>query len=120
VRLVLLASDHGSGFERLLTLLAARSGFAQVLLVVTDQRGARVQDRAEDRGIPTLFHPFDWYALTGRTAVEYYADLAAHCAPLAPDYILLSGWDRALDPAFAACFTAQLLPLDAFLEANHA
>lgn len=107
--LVVLADDDGTALLQLLQAITAGDIAARVALVITASRGARVQDRAEDQGIPTLFHPFDWYVATGRTAAEYEHDLAELIAARAPDQVLLSGWNHPLSGDFVARFGCQAL-----------
>jgi folate-dependent phosphoribosylglycinamide formyltransferase PurN len=106
---VILADEDGTTLLQLLQAITAGRISARVALVITANRGARVQDRAEDQGIPTLFHPFDWYIATGRTAAEYEHDLAELIAARAPDQVLLSGWNHPLSGDFVARFDCQAL-----------
>jgi phosphoribosylglycinamide formyltransferase 1 len=107
--LVVLASDDGAELLRLIDAIARGQVAARIALVITDSRGSRAQDRAEDHGIPTLYHPFDWYTVTGRSTTDYDHDLAETIARYAPDWVLLSGWERPLSPALTARFQTGLL-----------
>lgn len=107
--LVVLASDDGTELLRLLEAVAQKQIDAIIALVVTDSRGSRAQDRAEDHGIPTLFHPFDWYLATGRTAQDYDQELAQIIAAHQPDRVLISGWERPFSSQFVERFHPQPL-----------
>lgn len=96
-RYVLLVGDDPRGLLR----LTSQAGIL-VTLLITDYRGSRAQDRAEDQGIPTLYHPLDWYTLTGRSHREYEDSLYERIMAETPDQLVIDGFSHALSEGFLA------------------
>ncbi|MHB8625310.1 MAG: phosphoribosylglycinamide formyltransferase [Aggregatilineales bacterium] len=109
--LVVLASGDGSNLQAILDACAARTLPARVACVVCNRKAARAIDRAETAGVPVLYHPLKWYTDTGRTRVEYDADLAAQITEYAPDWIVLAGWMHVLSMAFLGRFPGKVINL---------
>ncbi len=93
-RLAILDSGDGDRLQAILDACAAGELQAQVTVVVSDERESRALDRAEAAGIPALYHPFEWYAETGRSSEDYDTMLVELIAPYEPDWIVLAGWKR--------------------------
>ena len=110
-KLVVLASGDGSNLQAILDACANGQLAAQVVLVVCNRKTARAIDRAERMGVPVLYHPLKWYIDTGRTRVDYDADLAEQVAKYAPDLIVLAGWMHILSMAFLEKFPNKVINL---------
>jgi len=110
-RLVVLASGDGSNLQAILDACANGHLKAQVVFVVCNRKTARAIDRAERMGVPVLYHPLKWYLDTGRTRLDYDADLAEQVAKYAPDLIVLAGWMHILSMAFLGRFPDKVINL---------
>jgi len=109
--LVVLASGDGSNLQAILDACADGRLAAQVVFVVCNRKTARAIDRAERMGVPVLYHPLKWYLDTGRTRIDYDADLAEQVAKYAPDWIVLAGWMHILSMAFLSKFPDKVINL---------
>jgi len=109
--LVVLASGEGSNLQAILDSCTDGTLGARVVLVVCNRKAAHAIERAEAAGVPVLYHPLKWYIDTGRTRVEYDADLAERVAKYAPDWIVLAGWTHVLSMAFLGCFSGKVINL---------
>jgi formyltetrahydrofolate-dependent phosphoribosylglycinamide formyltransferase len=84
---------------------------AQVVLVVSNRRGAYGLKRAQAAGIPTLYFPLRPYTAAVKSRQEYDADLAEQVSKEMPDLIILAGWMHILSGAFLDKFEGQVINL---------
>jgi formyltetrahydrofolate-dependent phosphoribosylglycinamide formyltransferase len=110
-RLVVLISGSGSNLQAILD--ATRDGRlpAEVVLVVSNRKGAYGLQRAEQAGIATLYYPLKPFTDSGRSRESYDADLAAAIRPYHPDLIVLAGWMHVLSSQFLNHFPQQVINL---------
>jgi phosphoribosylglycinamide formyltransferase-1 len=90
-RLVVLASGSGTNLQ---ALLDAGDLGGDVVAVVSDRVGARVLDRARDRGLPATA-----VVLEGDRQ-EWETELVRETARHDPDLVILAGFMRVLSAAF--------------------
>lgn len=110
-RLVVLASGNGSNLQAVLEACESGRLNAEVAGVISDRQAAYALERARNYHIPAEYHPWKPYRETGRTRLEYDADLANKAASFKPDYILLAGWMRLLSMPFLGCFPQRVINL---------
>lgn len=110
-RLIVLISGSGTNLQAILDACAGGHLSAQVVLVVSNRKGAYGLVRAEQAGVPTFYFPLKPYTDAGRTRAEYDADLAHRLVPFAPDLIVLAGWMHVFSPAFLAPFAGKVINL---------
>ncbi len=109
--LAVLASGEGSNLQVILDACANGTLPARVAIVVCNRKAARAIDRAEEAGVPVLYHPLKWYLDTDRTRAEYDAALAEQIAAYKPDWIVLAGWMHVLSSAFLSRFPGRVINL---------
>ncbi|MDQ7029492.1 MAG: phosphoribosylglycinamide formyltransferase [Ardenticatenia bacterium] len=110
-RLVVFISGSGTNLQAILDACANGTLSAQVVLVVSNRKGAYGLVRAQRASVPTLYFPLKPYREAGRTREEYDADLAARVAQYEPDLIVLAGWMHILSPAFLDQFPERVINL---------
>jgi phosphoribosylglycinamide formyltransferase-1 len=110
-RLVVLVSGNGTNLQAILDACASKKLPANVIFVVSSKRDAYAIERADQAGIPTLYHPWKWYRDTGRTRDEYDAALAEAIKPYRPDWIVLAGWMLVLGMNFLEQFPGHVINL---------
>jgi len=110
-KLVVLSSDNGSTLQAILDACTTRMLNARVVFVVVSDDQARALDRAERAGVPTLYHPLQWYLDTARTHEDYDAELAEQLAHYQPDLIVLAGWAHVISTTFLDRFAGKLVSL---------
>ena len=111
MRLVAMVSGSGSNLQAILDAIHAGSLGAEVVLVVSNRRAAYALERAENVGVPTLYHPLKPYREQGLDRVQYDTDLAAQIRTYSPDLIVLAGWMHILSPAFLDQFPNRVINL---------
>lgn len=111
MRLIVLVSGNGSNLQAIMDAIDSAHLKAEIVLVVSNRRGAYGLERAASADIPTLYFPLKPYADANRSRVEYDADLAATIAPYQPDLIVLAGWMHVLSPAFLDHYPHQVINL---------
>ncbi|MCU0496853.1 MAG: phosphoribosylglycinamide formyltransferase [Anaerolineae bacterium] len=111
-RLVVMVSGSGTNLQALIDAIADRQiAHAEIVLVVSNRKGAYALTRAEQSGIPTLYFPLKPYHDDGRSRADYDTDLAQAIAPYQPDLIVLAGWMHILGETFLARFPQQVINL---------
>jgi len=108
---VVLISGSGGNLQALID--GAEDGRlpAKIVLVVSNRKTAYGLVRAEQAGIPTLYHPFKPYRDAGKSREHYEADLAAKIKPIQPDLLVLAGWMHILGANFLQQFPNQVINL---------
>jgi len=69
-------------------------------VVVSNRKGAFGITRAQQAGVPVIYHPLLPYRRAGKSREDYDADLAALIAPYEVDLVVLAGWMHILSMAF--------------------
>ncbi|KAA3655731.1 MAG: phosphoribosylglycinamide formyltransferase [Chloroflexi bacterium] len=110
-RIVVLISGSGSNLQALLDAVEDGRLSTEIALVVSNRKAAYGLVRAEQAGIPTLYHPFKPYRDAGKNRDEYEADLAAKLKPFQPDLIVLAGWMHILGADFLSHFPNKVINL---------
>ena len=110
-RIVVLISGSGSNLQALLDAVADGRLPVEIALVVSNRKTEYGLVRAEQAGIPTLYHPFKTYRDAGKSRDEYEADLAAKIKPIQPDLLVLAGWMHILGTDFLTQFPNQVINL---------
>jgi formyltetrahydrofolate-dependent phosphoribosylglycinamide formyltransferase len=109
-RLAVLISGSGTNLQAIIDACeAGEIPDAQVGVVVSNRRAAYGLERARRHGIPTIYHPLLPYRKTGKSRVEYDADLVEELAPYRPDLIVQAGWMHILSDAFLRHYPGRVL-----------
>lgn len=111
MRLIVFVSGNGSNLQAVIDAVQAGHLKAEIVLVVSNRRGAYGLERAATAGIPTLYFPLKPYTDVNQSRVDYDTDLAAAIAPYKPDLIVLAGWMHVLSPAFLDHYPRQVINL---------
>ncbi|HRQ41912.1 MAG TPA: phosphoribosylglycinamide formyltransferase [Chloroflexota bacterium] len=98
--IVVFISGSGSNLQAIIDAVQAGELDVEIVLVVSNRKGAYGLVRAAENGIPTVYHPLKPYRDAGKSRAEYEADLAEKLRPLNPDLIVLAGWMHVLGPGF--------------------
>ncbi|MBC8098373.1 MAG: phosphoribosylglycinamide formyltransferase [Armatimonadetes bacterium] len=106
-----MVSGGGTNLQALMDAVRAGHLAAEIALVVSNRKQAYALTRAEQAGIPTLYHPLKPYTDAGKTRAQYDADLAAAVAQAQPDIIVLAGWMHVLSEAFLTQFPQRVINL---------
>jgi phosphoribosylglycinamide formyltransferase-1 len=104
MRVAVLASGRGTNLEALIEASRGGSPF-EITLVASDRADCEALRRAEHAGIQTL--ALDPRGYADRAAFD--ADLFARIAAQAPDFVVLAGFMRILDPAALAPWTGRAI-----------
>lgn len=111
-RLIVMVSGGGTNLQALIDAIAeGRIANADIVLVVSNRKGAYALSRAEAAGIATLYFPLKPYHDAGRSRADYDADLAEAITPYQPDLIVLAGWMHIFSEAFLERFPQQVINL---------
>jgi len=110
-RIVVLISGSGSNLQALMDAVEDGRLPADIALVISNRKAAYGLVRAEQAGIPTLYHPFKPYRDAGKSRDEYESDLAAKIKPIQPDLIVLAGWMHILGSDFLSQFSNRVINL---------
>ncbi|MEZ4450244.1 MAG: phosphoribosylglycinamide formyltransferase [Nannocystaceae bacterium] len=105
VRLGILASGSGSNFAAIADAAAAGDRNFTVVGVVCNVPGARVLERAADRGIPTRL--VEHRAFASREAFD--AAVAAALRELGAAWVAMAGWMRIATPTLLGAFPDRIL-----------
>lgn len=103
-QLAVFASGTGSNFSALAHFFAQRE-VAQIAVLVCDHDDAKVLEKAERCGIPTLV--VDYQAYPNKAAVE--AAIVAQLPPV--DLIVLAGFMRIIGPTLLSAFPNRVINL---------
>ncbi len=110
-RLVVLISGSGTNLQAIIDAITNGELSAEIVLVVSNRKSAYGLTRAEQRKLPTLYHPLKPYTDSGRTRQDYDRDLAVQLASYRPDLIVLAGWMHVFSPAFLDQFPGRIVNL---------
>jgi len=105
LRLAVLVSGRGSNLQAILDAIEEGALQAQVVGVFSDRAKPYAFERAEKRGIPTVFVDPKQFS----TREEYDAALAREVAGLNPDCIALAGFMRIITPVFLDAFPGRVV-----------
>jgi formyltetrahydrofolate-dependent phosphoribosylglycinamide formyltransferase len=104
-RLAVLISGNGSNLQAILDAVASgRLPGVSVAVVVSNRKDAYGITRAQQAGVPVIYHPLLPYRRAGKSREEYDADLADLLAPYEIDLVVLAGWMHILSMAFLRRF----------------
>lgn len=106
-RLAVLASGQGSNLQAILEACAQQVLDAEVVVVVSDRRGARALERARSAGVTEVSLP----ARAGERRRAYDERLGDLVAAHAADLVVLAGWMRLLSSAFLDRFPNRVVNL---------
>jgi phosphoribosylglycinamide formyltransferase-1 len=109
-RLVVLASGNGLFLQTLLDACEREQIEARVAALATDKK-CRAIKRAENAGLPIVFHPWGPYKRGKKLRETYERDLAVRMNIFGPDLIILDEWERPLTPALVDFFEGDILHL---------
>ena len=110
-KLAVLISGNGSNLQAIIDAVAAGSLDAQIVVVVSNRKGAYGLERARRAQIPDRYFPLKPYRDAQRSRAEYDADLAALVSEYAPDWVVLAGWMHILSEEFLARFPNRVVNL---------
>ncbi|MCA9931155.1 MAG: phosphoribosylglycinamide formyltransferase [Anaerolineales bacterium] len=110
-KIVVLISGSGSNLQALIDAVGNGRLPAKIALVVSNRKKAYGLVRAQQAGIPTLYHPFKPYRDAGKSRDQYEADLADKIKPVQPDLLVLAGWMHILGADFLRQFPNQVINL---------
>lgn len=110
-RLVVLISGSGSNLQAILDATSTGRLAAQVVLVVSNRKGAYGLVRAAQAGIPTLYFPLKPYVVADQGRDAYEAALAERVSVYQPDLIVMVGWMHVLGPTFLDRFPGKIINL---------
>jgi len=111
-RLAVLISGFGSNLQAVIDATdAGLLGDTRVTLVVSNRKNAYGLERAQEHGIPAVYHPLSTYRANGRTRAEYDADLACILKDAGVDWVILAGWMHVLSDAFLCHFPRRVINL---------
>ncbi len=108
-RLAVLASGSGSNLQALLDACAVGDLDAQVVCVVSDRRGAKALERAENARVGQV--SFVPAPEPGASRVDWDKQLAEVVGESSPDWVVLAGFMRLLSPAFLDQFPGRVVNL---------
>jgi phosphoribosylglycinamide formyltransferase 1 len=105
LRLVVMASGHGSNLQALIDAISQGTLQARIFAVVCDQPHAGVLARGRAAHIPTYLLPRQ----PGECRRDYDLRLAALVAESEPDLVILAGWMRVLSMNFLSQFPERVI-----------
>ena len=104
-RVAILISGGGSNMVRLVQTMQAE-GFAQAVLVASNDPQAAGLVRAADMGVATAAIDHRRF---GKDRAAFEADLLRPILAAAPDYLCLAGFMRVLTPSFVRQFQGRMI-----------
>jgi phosphoribosylglycinamide formyltransferase-1 len=110
-RIVVLASGNGTNLQALLDACDVGKLPANVVAVISDRMAAYALERAKKHKVPTIYHPWKPYAVSGQSRQRFDADLAEKVAEYYPNFVVLAGWMRILTMSFLGQFPMQVINL---------
>ena len=100
-RLVVLASGRGSNFKSILDHVEAGDINGEIVAVISDNHDAKALDIAREHEIEAIY---------GNAKSDEYTNwLIGTVKTYAPDYILLAGYMRIVQPEFVAAFRDKII-----------
>ena len=110
-RLIVCISGSGTNLQAILDAIADGRLSAELVLVVSNRRGAYGLERAQRAGVPTLYFPLQSYIKAGGSRESYDEALALRLREYEPDLIVLAGWMHVFSAAFLRHFSNQVVNL---------
>ncbi len=110
-KLAVLVSGNGTNLQAIMDACDSGQLPATVVTVVSNRKDAYGLVRAENAGIPTIYHPLKWFLDTGRSREDYDSALADLLAPYEPDWVVLAGWMLVLSPRFLDRYSKRVVNL---------
>lgn len=110
-RLAVFISGQGSNLQAILDAIRMKMLDAEIVVVVSNRKAAYGIQRAEQAGIPVVYHPLKPYRDDGRTRRDYDRDLADIVAAYQPDWIVLAGWMHIFTSDFLNRFPYRIINL---------
>ncbi|PEA54895.1 phosphoribosylglycinamide formyltransferase [Bacillus pseudomycoides] len=104
-RLAIFASGSGSNFQALVDAVEAGRLDAQLSLLICDQPGARVVDRANDHHVPCL--SFSAKAYESKEAFEQ--EILKKLQEYEIDWIILAGYMRLIGPTLLTAYGGRIV-----------
>lgn len=104
-RVVVLLSGTGTLCQALLDAIDAGGVDAEVVAVISDQPNAPGLERARDRGIPAVAHPYE----KGSDRAAWDAELTGIVARFEPDLIASAGFMKLVGASFLARFGGRMI-----------
>ena len=100
-RLVVLVSGNGSNLQAIIDSIEKQTLNAIIMAVICNKKNAYAMERAKNKHIPTIYHPFVKSQISRQ---EYDLKLSQIIQKLFPDLIVLAGWMHILSPIFLVNF----------------
>lgn len=111
MRLVVLISGNGSNLQAIIDAIDIGHLNAQIVAVVSNRKKAYGLVRAQESGIDCVYFPQKPYKDSGKSRIQYDADLAEAIALYQPDLIVLAGWMHILSTEFLEQFPDKVINL---------
>jgi formyltetrahydrofolate-dependent phosphoribosylglycinamide formyltransferase len=111
MRLVVMVSGGGSNLQALMDAIQAKKLNAEIVCVVHNRKDAYGAIRAQNAGIPTIYHPLKPYNDAKKSREDYDVDLAKLVLPYQPDLIVLAGWMLIFTAVFLDQFPKKVINL---------
>ncbi len=105
LRLGMMASGSGSNFEAIAQAIAAQQLNAQIAVVIYNNPGAKVADRAAKFGIPAVLLNHRDFA----QRAELDAAIVQTLRDRAVDWVVMAGWMRIVTPVLINAFPRRIL-----------
>ncbi len=110
-RIIVCISGSGTNLQAILDAIADGRLPAELVLVVSNRRGAFGLERARQAGVPTLYFPLQSYIKAGGSREGYDEALALRLREHDPDLIVLAGWMHVFSSAFLRHFPNRVINL---------
>ncbi len=104
LRVAVLGSTNGTDMQALIDAIAAKELDAEIVLVVSDKKDARILEKARRHGIPAHFA--DYRLFTSREAAE--KGIAAKLHEKNAELVLLIGFMKIISPFLVKEFRARM------------
>lgn len=114
-RVVALIAGTGSTLQSVIDAMRWETLGGHIVAVVSHERYSYGLLRAEQEQIPAFIHDVSDYRYSGEGEAAFNQGLVELIQPLAPDLIVLAGWQLPLSDAFFQAFPNQVVNLQAGL-----
>ena len=104
-RLSIFASGYGSNFQTIADAIKRKEIHAEISLVVCDQKGAHVLERAKREGVPA----FSFSAKEYPDKASYEKDILKLLYQYGIDYVILAGYMRLIGPTLLQPFSHRII-----------
>jgi len=113
--IAIFASGTGSNFDALITAIENGELAANVKLLVCDKKTAKVIEKAEKKGIPTLVFSAKDYA----SKADYEAMIAEKLQQHSVEWVVLAGYMRLLGETLLTAFSHKIINIHPSLLPNY-